>query len=124
MSNNLPQQIKDRIEDEAKVYAFMNYVHAGINKDADINNFKTWPFAAQVSYNSIVSFVKGAPIKFDNSATTWAERGQNLAEAAKGVLLFFEDDGKPVDGYRLREEVLNLKARLAEWNQNEKEEQA
>ena len=118
---NLPQQIKDRIAKEAKAYAFMNYVHAGYHKDADINDLKTWPFAAQVSYNSIVSFVNGDPIKFDNSATTWAERGQKLADALNKLLQWHTD----AQAGELSARIENAIKELAEWDQSiNKEEQA
>lgn len=44
-------------------------------------------------------------------------RAKPLVDAAKGVLLFCDEDGKPYDGFRLREEIVNLRKALSAYKE-------
>ena len=86
--SNLPQQIKDRIANEAKDYA----EHVP----------DCWP---QIPYRS--------------AATTWAERGQKLADALEAIT------GKTMPVPNKVDMIEIASKALAEWNQSIiKEEQA
>lgn len=56
-NTQLPKEVVERIELEAKQYAFYNYVTAA--NGADFTNIETWPQYAQVAYYSIRHYMIG-----------------------------------------------------------------
>jgi hypothetical protein len=61
MSDNtqLPDDVVERIDLEAKQFAFFNYISAAHNQDADFEDIKTWPNRAVASYYSIKNYMIG-----------------------------------------------------------------
>lgn len=53
----LPAEVEERIDKEAKLFAFYNYCSAAFNNEAKFENIDTWPFAAQVSYHTIKNYM-------------------------------------------------------------------
>jgi hypothetical protein len=59
MDNQLPAEVLERIDLEAKQFAYWNYVSAAQNPDAVFENIETWPIYAAVCYRSIKSYMCG-----------------------------------------------------------------
>lgn len=55
----LPAEVMERIDLEAKQFAFFNYVSAAHNQDAIFEDIKTWPNRAAASYYSIKNYMIG-----------------------------------------------------------------
>lgn len=56
-NTQLPAEVLERIDKEARQYAFYNYVTAA--NDAKFEDVETWPKYAQVAYYSIKYFMEG-----------------------------------------------------------------
>ncbi len=80
----LSQEIQNQIEQEAKTFAFYNYVSAGNDPSAVFDDIETWPKSALVCFYSIYHYMTGLkvcwPFPEPTLASKWQEAEQRVAD--------------------------------------------
>jgi hypothetical protein len=91
-NTQLPAEVLERIDLEAKQFAFSNYVHAGNNPEAKFEDVRTWPYAAQVSYFSIKNYLDSdSKCWLYKEPTIFTECATKLHQAGKDRQYAYEE---------------------------------
>lgn len=116
----LPKEILDRIESEARNYAWRNYVSKADHPQAEFDNINTWPDDACYSYYSLLYYLNGdnpaQPVQGIFSATqlhTLQQDYERLRKALKDIV-GWQGEGVPEIKKRIeyRNALKNARAAL------------
>jgi hypothetical protein len=104
-----PAEVLDRIEQEAKQFAFYNYCNSVINNEAKFEDVNTWPYFAQVSYYTIKNYM-------GVNGTCWPYKELTLPIEYASKLHYSEENNKVN-----LQEITNISNQLRENDDNLKE---
>lgn len=106
MSNKLSPELQAQIVEEAKNFAFYNYVSAAHNGSAVFDDIESWPDSAQVAYYAIVNYANGTGVCWPFPQTTlpvkWQEAEQRADRYEKALREIRDMDHTNPDAYAMK----------------------
>lgn len=84
--STLPAELQKQIEQEARNFASSNYIHAGFHPDANLEDIRTWPYAAQVSYYTLKNYLEGDACCFSVSGQFTAAQNEKMRKALVEIM--------------------------------------
>jgi hypothetical protein len=100
MTPTLSPELTAHIVEEAKNFAFYNYVSTAHNGSAVFEDIESWPDNARVAYYAIVNYMNGTGVCWPYPAPTMPMRlqaaEQQLEQMAKAMLYISNGGATPI----------------------------